>query len=188
MAISVLAVGASGIVAMQKVAVSANRSARSLAVANEVARTWLETLRADALQWNHPSSRNPVSDRETDTMWLGTVMDSEPAENEGWFRPSDGVSVCGIHDVFGRSVACAGAQEGPYCVNLRLSWIRDSRQLIRAEVRVYWIVRNEGDDALSPDELPCGSATDPPDVNDLAMKGVVRVVHAVSAIAKNEAP
>ena len=49
MAISVLTIGASGVVALQKVALSANRSARSMVVANEVARTWIERLRTDAL-------------------------------------------------------------------------------------------------------------------------------------------
>jgi hypothetical protein len=57
--------------------------------------------------------------------------------------------------------------------------------MIRAEVRVYWVASNVGDDAI--EELPCGPADDPPDVDALARAGIVHAVYATTAITKNEA-
>lgn len=186
MAITILAIGASGVVSLQKVTAQSNRNSRSLAVANEVARTWMERLRADSMLWNHPSPSNPNDDLATDTTWLKNVVDPDPDES-AWFRPV-GTDTCGIHDLFGLDGACTGTEEGPFCVNLRLSWVREDRKMIRAEARVYWINRNEGDDALDASELPCGDAAPPPDVADLGSKGIYHVVHATTAVVKNEAP
>jgi type IV pilus assembly protein PilV len=187
MAITVLAIGASGVVALQKVTTSANRNSRSIAVANEVSRTWIERLRMDAMLWNHPSATNSVDDLVTDTQWLKKLEAAGGSNPTAWFRPTNANnSSCGIHDVFGRDQGCDGT--GPYCVNVRLAWLRADRRMIRAEVRVYWVGRNEGDNAIDAADLPCGDADDPPDVDALAADGVFRVVHAVTAVTKNEAP
>jgi len=189
MAITVLAIGATGVIALQKVAMSANRHSRSIAVANEVARTWVERLRTDAMLWNYPSPTNPTDDFG-DTMWLSGRVVEQNQVDTAWFRPmADGIT-CGIHDVFGRDGVCGSpsAVLGPYCVNLRLSWIRREHDTVRAEVRVYWVVSNQGDDALDPKDMPCGDGEKVPDVDALAEAGVVRVVHAVTAVTKNEAP
>jgi type IV pilus assembly protein PilV len=190
MAITILAIGASGVVSLQKVTASSNRNSRSLAVANEISRMWVERLRADAMLWNHPSPSNPNSDLADDTTWLSKVVEPDPDES-AWFRPESTVAnTCGIHDLFGRDEACStgGTEQGPFCVNLRLSWVREDRRMIRAEVRVFWIHRNEGTGALDAADLPCGDAASPPDVADLASKGIFRVVYATTAVVKNEAP
>jgi Tfp pilus assembly protein PilV len=185
MSITVLAVGAASVMSLQKAAVVANRRARDLNIASAISRTWIERLRSDAMLWNHPSSVNPVSDLNTDTTWLKDhVSDPDPDES-AWFRPTDD-SICGMHDVFGRDELCTD-NTGPYCVNLRLSWVREQQNMIRAEVRVYWVARNEGEDALPPDELPCGDLDEPPAVDDLAKKGIFHVVHATTAVTKNQA-
>jgi hypothetical protein len=190
MAITVFAIGASGVISLQKVAVTANRNARSIAVANEVASTWMERLRTDALLWNYPSPSNPVSDLDIDTTWLSnSVSDPDPGP-AAWFRPKDERGICGIHDVFGRDEYCESESDnqGPYCVNLRLSWVREDRRMIRAEVRVFWIVNGAVETELEANDFPCGNAENPPNVDVLAEKGMVRVVHAVTALTKNEAP
>src|SRR6185369_16025167 len=80
-ALTLLAIGTMGVIAMQKVTAIANRDAKNLVVANQVARTWLERLRTDAVQWNHPSAVNVASDLG-DTRWLNNV-------DGKWFRPTD---------------------------------------------------------------------------------------------------
>ncbi|MCL2822512.1 MAG: prepilin-type N-terminal cleavage/methylation domain-containing protein [Polyangiaceae bacterium] len=188
MAITVLAIGASGVIAMQKVAVSANRNSRNIAVANEIARTWLERTRADAILWNYPLN-SPMSDLEADTLWLRRVTNDEPAFAP-WFRPVDAIGICGIHDVFGRDEPCSVGEDsqGPYCVNMRLSWIRSTERSMRVEVRVFWVIRNDGEGALPASDLPCGDAVNPPDVDLMANNGIVRVVHAVTAVTMNDGP
>lgn len=187
MAITVLAIGASGVVALQKVTSSANRNSRTIAVANEVARTWIERLRMDAMLWNYPSPTNPTSDLNVDTLWLKNHIKGPDPTKTDWFRPTNGNDICGTHDVFGRDEPCSGGAtvQGPYCVNLRLSWVREDQRMIRAEVRVHWVGRNEGEGAVDQKDLPCG---DPTTVDDLAAKGIFRVAHAVTMVTKNEAP
>ena len=69
-AITIFAIGVSGIFAMQKVALASNQHARHVAIATHVAQAWLENLSSDAVQWNHPSPNNPTPDIDTETVWL----------------------------------------------------------------------------------------------------------------------
>jgi prepilin-type N-terminal cleavage/methylation domain-containing protein len=69
MALGLLAVGATGIIAMEKAAVVGNASARGVATATALAQRWIERLRADAMLWNNTT---PLSDIG-ETRWLKTV-------------------------------------------------------------------------------------------------------------------
>lgn len=185
MAIAVLAIGATGVVSLHKVVLSANQHARYLSVASEVARTWVERLKADSLLWNYPNELVATSDLETDTVWLSRVLEDD---GQVWFRPVSGTT-CGIHDMFGREQLCDGTegQLGPFCVNLRLSWLGSNQDLILGEVRVYWVTRNEGEKAIASDLLPCGDGTSPPDVTALSEQGIVRSIYTSTALLKNGA-
>jgi type IV pilus assembly protein PilV len=137
MALAMLAIGASGVIAMQKVTVVANRDAKSLGTATEIARAWVERLRADAILWNHPSALDSTSDLNQ-TTWLENV---KLPQNGAWFRPANtGALIFGMHDALGLDQPSANpvGGHGPYCVNLRLTWLR-MNQSMRAEVRVYWL-------------------------------------------------
>jgi type IV pilus assembly protein PilV len=162
MALALLAIGSSGIIAMQKVTIVANRDAKNLEIANEIARTWVERLRGDAMLWNHPSPLNPATDL-ADTIWLPNV---KATTNVAWFRPSDtALSIYGVHDALGRDDP-SGGKNGPYCVNLRLNWIRQDKS-IRAEIRVYWLrksIQSSGTSQAPSDPLCGDSASSPPDV------------------------
>ena len=52
MALAVMAIGLSGVIAMQKVTLSSNGHARKLALATRLGQSWLDELAADAGQWN----------------------------------------------------------------------------------------------------------------------------------------
>jgi len=142
MALSMLAIGASGIIAMQKLTIVSNRDAKNLEVANEIARTWVERLRGDAMVWNFPSGLNESSDI-ADTVWLNGNIAAPGAAD--WFRPvNQSVGIYGVHDALGRDDPTAvAAPNGPFCVNLRLTWIRLDKS-VRAEVRVYWLRQGIG--------------------------------------------
>jgi type IV pilus assembly protein PilV len=87
MALGVLAVGASGIVAMQKAAVVGNASAKSIATANELAIRWAERLRVDAMVWN---TFTPLSDLG-ETRWLKGASfppDWSAADKVAWILPT----------------------------------------------------------------------------------------------------
>jgi len=180
MALGVLAVGASGIIAMQKVTVVANRDARNLEVANEIARTWLERLRADAAVWNHPSAMNPTSDL-AETVWLNNSV--RPSNAPAWLRPENAkLNLYGVHDALGRDIKDLN---GPYCVNVRVTWHRENRSM-RAEVRVYWQrqgIAGVGQAVASP---LCGdSPGNPPNIE--THTSLYHFVHATTLINQNMA-
>jgi type IV pilus assembly protein PilV len=136
-ALTMLAIGTMGIVAMQKVTAIANRDAKNLVIANQVARTWLERLRTDAVQWNHPSVDRATSDL-ADTKWLNKV-------DGQWFRPTDDALGSPTADALGNDVRDADLSPGVFCTNVRLTWLygpppgTPPPYLIRAEVRTYWV-------------------------------------------------
>jgi prepilin-type N-terminal cleavage/methylation domain-containing protein len=140
-AMAVLAVGTTGVMAMQKVAAASNREARNLVLANQIARSWIDRLRADAFAWN------TATDLPNDTVWLQGIS------NNSWFRPNDDPRGSPAADAFGNDVVdadLAGTDRPPvFCTNLRLGWlypIGQSRPAIRAEVRVFWLREGAGGD------------------------------------------
>jgi prepilin-type N-terminal cleavage/methylation domain-containing protein len=135
MSLVVLAIGASGVIAMQKITLRSNSHAKNLAVATSIASAWADALAADASQWNSATDLG-------DTAWLQLANDGELT----WVRPPYNVDR-GIgpgFDPLGNPVL-----DGPaaYCVDLRFAWLagnptgpvppRDNG-LIRAEIRVAW--------------------------------------------------
>jgi type IV pilus assembly protein PilV len=181
-ALTLLAIGTSGIIAMQKVTSVTNRDSKNLLMANQIARTWVERLRADAVQWNHPSNVSGVSDLD-DTLWLKTV-------DGAWHRPIDDTRGSPTSDAFGSDVPDALADtNGAFCTNIRLSWLYGPPGanvqppfLIRAEIRVYWL--RDGM-ATVDGEAICHKTTD----LNLVAPAVDRYhfVYVTSAVAQNMA-
>jgi type II secretory pathway pseudopilin PulG len=131
--ISLLIIASSGIVALQKVASQGNGHARELAVASQVARTWVERLRTDATRWN----ASPVTGTPSDigqTVWLNQVN----AAPQTWFRPAfNAVLGSPGADVHGNDVPLAELNNAFYCTHVRMSWMFPE-EVIRADVRVVW--------------------------------------------------
>lgn len=140
MALAILAIGVSGIVAMQKVMVTSNQHAKDLALATHIAQAWVEQLAVDATKWNHPSQRSTVRDITTDTTWLTKVEDQQNV----WLRPAyDAVLQFGpSFDALGNVVSDANVAQARFCTHIRLNWLypdSSGNGLIRAEVRVFWL-------------------------------------------------
>jgi len=181
-ALTLLAIGTSGIVAMQKVTAISNRDAKNLVIANQVARTWMERLRADAVQWNHPSSVNPDSDL-TDTRWLNNV-------NATWFRPADDIAGSPAADALGNDVRDTSINDGVFCTNVRLTWLygpppgAPPPYLMRAEVRVYWLRDGAGGN-LDANKPICDSSIDLGQISPAVDR--YHFVYLTSAIAQSMA-
>jgi prepilin-type N-terminal cleavage/methylation domain-containing protein len=182
-ALTLLAVGTTGIIAMQKVTAVANRDAKSLVMATQVARTWVERLRADAVQWNHPSPGVGTSDL-ADTRWLKTI-------DGVWFRPADDSAGSPTADSLGNDVRDTDLVNGIFCTNVRLSWLYGPAPaapppfLIRAEVRVYWL-RDGGGGSIDPGKTICDPSIDLAKVSLATDR--YHFVYLTSAIAQNMAP
>jgi prepilin-type N-terminal cleavage/methylation domain-containing protein len=144
MAMAVLSVGATGVVAMQKAALLGNLRARNLATAATIASGWVERLRVDALRWRLDSNNN---DTVLNTAYLGVIGNDYPAvvNPEGvWSvpaaNPDAGLAlVQPSEDVRGMDTA-VGTEQG-FCTNIRVTQILPN--MIRAEVRVFWL-REQG--------------------------------------------
>lgn len=140
-ALGVLAIGATGVLALQKATLISNTNARNLTIANNVAMTWAERLRVDALQWNDPMRVPDLAG----TDWLRLTNTSPfpakvtpPAVGELGAAPSA--------DVFGTDILAGDTTSQPaFCTHVRLRQFNDPAtgtriwdSLIRAEIRVIW--------------------------------------------------
>jgi prepilin-type N-terminal cleavage/methylation domain-containing protein len=159
MALTVLAIGVSGIIAMQKVTISANQHAKNLAIATRIAQAWQDQLAVDATQWNFPSRTQPVGNIGA-TRWLNNVAGNERV----WFRPSyvGALDFGPGFDALGNVVPDERLQQAHFCTHIRLTRLfpeNTGNGLLRAEVRVFWLREGQGGGV---DLRPiCSTGTDP---------------------------
>jgi prepilin-type N-terminal cleavage/methylation domain-containing protein len=147
-AISIFAIGVSGIVAMQKATSVSNQHAKNLAIATHIAESWLDMLSTEAVMWNHPRTGDvgapPPSDLGTDTVWLQSVTTNADGANNWFFPTYSGTRAFGpAFDALGDPINPVTNAAGiAFCSHLRLSWLyqpnANGNGLIRAEVRVFW--------------------------------------------------
>jgi hypothetical protein len=198
MSLSILTIGVGGIVAMQKVAMTSSQHARNLATATQISQAWLDALRADAVAWNHPSTRTATSDLG-ETQWLSALA-SSGGLSTGWIRPAWNLGrfFGPGFDVQGKPVNTSVGANNPqvrFCTHLRLSWlyrdtgstVADQRAvigngLIRAEVRVFWV--RDGQAGHSATDV-CGGATSVATIGSATDR--YHFVYQVSAVRQNTA-
>ncbi|WP_437769095.1 prepilin-type N-terminal cleavage/methylation domain-containing protein [Sorangium sp. So ce281] len=138
-ALGVLAIGATGVLALQKATLISNTNARNLTIANSIAMTWAERLRVDALQWNDPMR---VPDISSDTDWLALSATAPftkvtPTEIIALGSPSA--------DVLGADIYPGDTSASAFCTHVRFRQFTDPvsgtpiwDSLLRAEIRVVW--------------------------------------------------
>lgn len=130
MALGLLAVGAAGIVAMEKAAVVGNASARTVATATALAERWVERLRADAMLWNNTT---PLSDLG-ETRWLKTVSVTPGLWTLPTVLPGEAAPYA---DPLGADIILANDTSAiAYCTHVMYRQI--TPKMINATVRVTW--------------------------------------------------
>ena len=182
MALTVLAIGVSGVIAMQKITITSNQHAKNLAMATHIAQAWQERLAADAAQWNHPSPTLNMDDI-TETRWLQQVVGNAGV----WFRPSydQNLDFGAGFDALGNVVSDANIEQAVYCTHLRLTWLyapAAGNGLIRAEIRVFW-ARDAGTVNAQP---VCAPETPAQNVQNASNR--YHFVYQTTAIKQNTAP
>lgn len=144
MSLAILTIGVTGVIAMQKVTVTSNQHAKNLAIATQVAQAWMDQLRTDAVEWNHPSASLGTDDRDNDTVWLHDAT----VDANAWVRPAwDAAHQFGPgFDAQGRPLDTTNGFDGVrFCTHIRLTWLyrpqgsMTGNGLIRSEVRVFWL-------------------------------------------------
>jgi hypothetical protein len=153
MAMTVMVIGATAVISMQKASVQGNLDARKTDVAAAVGRTWVERLKRDAMQWTCPSTACTTPN-------LGNALLLNGHVDHKWFLPVDYAGKTSTEtmspgfDILGRDLPLAllqpdvskggtGWPGATFCVNVRLTWLMPPVQatdpgLIRADVRVLW--------------------------------------------------
>ena len=183
--ITVLAIGATGVIAMQRAAVQGNVDAREMDMANAIGNEWMERLKRDATLWT-PSAVAAVPP----TNLSRAVLVNENITG-AWFvpkarfvsaAPQNDIESPGF-DALGRDVdnldyTGTGLR---YCVNVRLTPLTTDQTMIRAEVRVYWPRLL----TASPDPKFCNQV--PPVTLDL-QTDKYHFVYLVSVLRQNAEP
>jgi type IV pilus assembly protein PilV len=196
MALTVLAIGLLGIVALQTATISSTQDAQQFTVANSVLNTWIERLQRDAQRWNHPSKYSTASDLSSDTAWLNLVASS----SDKWVRPGASGLEPNASPAFDRngmdvllSDTAGQLDRAIYCTHIRLRMIypdtASSGGMIRAEVRVFWAKRRLGDGALfSTYGMNAGICTTPGNVDAIGSDQVnFHWAYAIAQIQKAQA-
>lgn len=147
MALGILAVGTTGVIALQRVALVGNTNARMADAARNVAGTWVERLKLDALQWNDPMGIPDIGD----TRWLnvaGTYNPQNPPGATSWVRaPAVANWSSPVADIHGSDVFDPASFDGVFCTHLQLARAVEKRYslggqthpiAVRALIRVVW--------------------------------------------------
>ena len=144
LAMTVLIIGASGVMSMQKASIQGNLDARKTDVAANIARMWMERVQKDAMSWTLPSPSYTGANNAGNAPLLGHVTNT-------WFLPTDYLpaasglgSISPGFDLLGRDVpTAAGLSSAVFCVHLRENWLAQNNanptdNLMRVELRVVW--------------------------------------------------
>jgi type II secretory pathway pseudopilin PulG len=147
LSIAVLGIGAAGVMSMQRASIQGNNDARMLDLGTSIARQWVERLRRDGMTWTQPREGSTSTDANWDKPNTAFIWQIGKAPG-GWIYPkpqswTQGASVTvnsPAADILGRDVPLAGAKYSGavFCTQLRGDWLKQD-QLLRAEVRVYWL-------------------------------------------------
>lgn len=192
LAMTILTIGAAGVMSMQRAAIQADRDARDMDVGTAVARTWVERVRREASFWTLPGATNANNNLNgTGVGGIANCPDINGHVDQGWFIPavvndSDGNPTGPIFDSLGRDIAAPADPDARFCAHLRL----DSEVLAggispvtRLTVRVFW-PRNL---LVAPDPSFC-SAGVMANVNAATATGTYHFVYLTSAIRQNPLP
>ena len=197
MAITMLTIGAAGVMAMQKASVEGNQDARDVDQATAIARQWMDRIKRDATLWT-PSDNGPTANRAQ-----ATLLDEGIANGFVWYAPTVRATVNNLQndyetagfDMLGRDVPAAnwalsqGALSSNdnsyaatpglrYCTNVRVQSLGDG-SMVRVEVRVFWPQMLLSATAVNNF---CGTLPNDTDVT------TYHFVHLVSALRMNVAP
>lgn len=176
MSLGVLAIGTSGVIAMQKVAIASNRHAKDLATATRVAEAWADQLAADAMLWTINAANTSTL---ASTTWLKLA---DPTQTVEWFAPDfdnnrnfgPAFSIQGVPIDTSRTPGLAR-----FCTHLRFAYLHNpttpfpGHGVIRAQIRVFW--RAE-DSTVAP---PATTLSNPCSIDNATFTANIGAFHVI---------
>ena len=148
MAMTLFAIGAAGVIGMQRAVIQGGEDARRADMATNIANEWVARLQRDAGFWTQPNATVPDKIDLNQTRWLKDVDKPCPTFCSVTMPAAPAAGLSPAFDPFGRDLPF-GTTEAVYCVQYRLQWIvppgagptypkLEQTGLMRAEVRVYY--------------------------------------------------
>jgi type IV pilus assembly protein PilV len=138
-AITLFAIGATGVIAMQRASVQGNYDARTLDVAGAIARGWQERLRRDADGWTAQGAPPNT------TTWLKNAAAAPAAWTVPVYPTLAPSGNSPAFDLLGRELTKsegegATTEVATFCTQVKLETVAPGGtvRLVRSEVRVIW--------------------------------------------------
>jgi prepilin-type N-terminal cleavage/methylation domain-containing protein len=195
LAMTVLAIGAAGVMSMQKSAIQGNLDARKLDLANSISHEWTERLRKDATQWTLPSDAVLGINNFGNTQWLSPAYAASGGRctTNYWLPPIptgaypvDGKSPA--FDILGRDLNATDAPNAVFCTHICVENLLTDQTtgfpiLLRASVLVFWLKQLVISQPPAAGAGICSIADVAAD--EAAKPGTWHMVYAVTAIRKN---
>jgi prepilin-type N-terminal cleavage/methylation domain-containing protein len=140
MAITVMSIGAAAVMSMQKASMQGNLDARKTDVANAIARTWVERIKRDAMEWTAPG---PTTGTTPNLSSTAAIIQYGITNSGKWFLPNQYLALAGTpplspgFDILGRDLIAGDLGTALFCANARLVWLVIN-EMARVDVRVLW--------------------------------------------------
>lgn len=184
-AMTLFAIGAAGVLSMQRVTIQGADDARRMDVATNIANEWASRLQRDAAFWTEPNAVVSTSNHTTHTKYIRNALTSATGST-AWLNPApaatDYEGRSWAFDLFGRDLATPGS-EHIFCAQHRLTWITypsggasAARPLLKAEIRVFWKRIDLGN------IKDCATVTGGPDPASAAERDKYHFVHVTTAV------
>jgi len=139
MALAVMTIGGSALIGMQAMTARFNTQSRQTAIATDIAQTWAERLKQDAVSWNLTDPQGLVS-----TTW---ILDNAVGFNQ-WMMPVAAQMPVALpwrtpaFDRYGRDVDPTVVADIFYCVAYRFNPVVPAlgarTPSMRVDIRVFW--------------------------------------------------
>ncbi|MGH7437241.1 MAG: type II secretion system protein [Polyangiaceae bacterium] len=140
LAMTVLIIGAAGVMTMQKASMQGNLDARKTDLATNIGRMWIERIQRDSMSWTQPANFSNAQ-----------LLGSAGTTLGNWFLPTAYAAPAGgsaaispAFDILGRDLpGQAPFSKAFFCVHLRTTWLasnltNQTNNLMRVELRVVW--------------------------------------------------
>jgi hypothetical protein len=182
-------VGATGIVMMQGISNRGNQQAQETTVAVNIAQTWIDRIKRDALRWTARGSATRIANTTNLNQDPLPGADAPGAGPGNWIvpnaalpRPLDPAAGSWAFDAFGFDIAdpIGNTQAIRYCVNINPVLLSTAPNptpatpgddTIRVDVRVWW---SRAGGALQPTMLAgCGAVPPAAEINSTAVRSVI---------------
>ncbi len=205
LAMVVMAIGAAGVMSMQRGSVVGDLESRRLDVATSIARTWIERLRRDGSAWTGPNAYSINSNL--------TLASFGANVNSTWYQPPIPLTYAGVgspasgpdglspmFDAMGRDLILSDAANAVYCVLVKVDPIVQNGnyttppltggaaplEMVRETVLVFWPKQLTWAQTspLACPSFATGSGLDPVAI-ETATPGTYHFIFASTPIMKN---